>query len=67
VRPAGTCDVAERGPPSDPYEKPCAVEATHRLVHEDGDAFMCTKHARILRHMYEPGQLRKLRKKGPTT
>ncbi len=39
---------------------PCRGKATHRLKDPDGVAYLCRQHARALKDMYEPGQLRKL-------
>lgn len=42
-------------------DTPCKQPATHRLKDPDGVAYLCRRHARALRDMYEPGQIRKLR------
>lgn len=55
------CTCVEHGPPSDPWRKPCTNPPKYRLVDEDGEGFLCNRHARAVRYMYEPGQLRKLR------
>ena len=55
------CTGVEHGPPSDPWRKPCRTKAAYRLVEDDEEGFLCTRHARLIRHMYEPGQIRKLR------
>lgn len=55
------CTCVEQGPPSDPWKKPCTTPAAYRLVDEYGEGFLCNRHARAVRDMYMPGQLRKLR------
>ena len=55
------CTVTEHGPPNNPYSHRCVATAAYQILDEEKEGFMCTKHARILRHMYEPGQVRKLR------
>ena len=61
------CTVTEHGPPDNPYSYRCVSKAAYQVIDEgeDKEGFMCTKHARILRHMYEPGQVRRLRAPTP--
>ena len=61
------CTVTEHGPSDNPYSHRCVAAASYQLIDENKEGFMCAKHARILRHMYEPGQVRKIRRRAPET
>ena len=60
-----TCIKHEPQPDGTRIDTPCTSAATHRLKDPDGVAFLCRYHARALRDMYEPGQLRKKRSTDP--
>gem|GEM_PF-4022497 len=65
---AQQCTAIYHGPPDDPWTSRCEKAATHRLDRgPDGVSFLCASHARALRDMHEPGQLRKLRVAKPKT
>jgi hypothetical protein len=55
------CTGVEHGPPSDPWSRQCSAVAAYRVVDDDLEGFLCARHAKLVRHMYEPGQLTKLR------
>jgi hypothetical protein len=55
------CTGIEHGPPENPYSRQCLADASYRIVDENMEGFLCARHAKIVRHMYEPGQLTKLR------
>lgn len=53
------CTVTEHLVGSSADER-CTRLATHRLVTETREGFLCGRHVKILRHGYEPGQILRL-------
>ncbi len=61
------CSCTDHGPPSNPSDTPCKNTPRYVLQDEDGRAYLCNRHARAVRNMYEPGQIRKLRAVPPSS
>lgn len=53
------CTVTKHHVDGAPDER-CPRLATHRIVTETREGFVCGRHLRLLRHMYEPEQIQAL-------